>query len=133
MGIQQLAKTILLNHVATFQESKRVMPWGRYRKHSYDYVLDRIITDCQWSRLEVENGVLFFEKKNAKKYTFREPFVQKVRFFLKNAQHISVAPFHDQTFQIRFWGTESPYRRYPASHITPTQVLLDLEQMWRVF
>lgn len=60
MGIQQLAKTILLNHVVTFQENRRLMPWGRHRKHSYDYILDRIlfvlVTGCQWSRLEVENG-----------------------------------------------------------------------------
>jgi len=60
MGLKQLARTILLNHVTRFQERLRVMLSGRYRKLSYEYILDRInfvlTTGCQWSKLEVVNG-----------------------------------------------------------------------------
>ncbi len=60
MGLTHLAKTILFNRINDFQRTRRVMPSGRYRKLSYEYILDRIIfvlvTGCQWTKLEVENG-----------------------------------------------------------------------------
>ena len=56
----QSSKTILLNHVTGYHNEVRVTPSGRYRKHSYEYILDRIlyvlVTGCQWSKLEVANG-----------------------------------------------------------------------------
>ena len=60
MGIQQLAETILLNHITAYQNKMRVMPSGRYRKLTYEYILNRIlfvlVTGCQWTKLEVNNG-----------------------------------------------------------------------------
>ena len=60
MGLNQLAKTILFNRIKIFQQKQRVTQSGRYRKLSYEYILDRIIfvlvTGCQWTKLEVVNG-----------------------------------------------------------------------------
>ena len=58
MSIEHLAKTILLNHIKKLHY--KVVPCGRSRKLSFDYIIDRIFhlltTGCQWTKLEVHNG-----------------------------------------------------------------------------
>ena len=93
-ALSSLAKTILLNHISRFHSSSLLsnnLKIGRSRKHSFSFILDRILfvlsSGCQWSRLPVQDGswktIYHYFSLWSKSNLFQHAYDDLLRVYLK--------------------------------------------------
>jgi transposase len=136
MGINHIAKTILLNHIKQYHYSPVVC--GRRRSLELEYVLERIFhvltTGCQWSKLEVVGGswktVYHYFSEWSKANLFKHAHDDLVQFYVKT-RGLSSDLIVDTSFIKNVFGRNcvgpSPFDR--GRNATKVSVLTDKHGM----